>query len=276
MSEVRFIEMIRAKCGKWTMAAALSAGLLGLTGCSYTNPQQTTHQYSASDGTHAEVGPAQLRNMLIVASDENQPGRVLGAIYNSSSDDIRVTLSGAEGAQAQVPVVKNSYTLLNDSTDPVTLSTAGGKPGSLVDVKVTVDGTNMNQTFKVPVLDDTLPEYAPYLPGWSPTPTPSLTDASTAVRRADHTVEVHLVNEMQINPAVGTIEARAAGQQPVGVSYSAGSLEEANGEQPTNFPVCSTASWANWTGIKGTSRWEGLEHLNAPPQPSPMNWYQTR
>jgi hypothetical protein len=73
----------------------------------------------------------------------------------------------------------NSSTLLNESTDPVLLSTAGGIPGSLVDITVTEDGTNTTQTIKVPVLDGTLPEYAPYLPGGRPTPTPSATSTST-------------------------------------------------------------------------------------------------
>lgn len=176
---MRFAGMNRGQCGKLAVTAALSAGLLTLTGCGYINDQQTTEQYVASDGTHAEVGPVQLRNMLIVASDENRPGRVLGAIYNSSSRDVTVTLSGAEGAQAVVPVERNSYTLLNDSTNPVVLSTAGGKPGSLVDITVSAGGTNLSQTVKVPVVDATLAEYAPYLHGGSPTPTPSVTSTPT-------------------------------------------------------------------------------------------------
>lgn len=177
---VDFIQVNWEQRGKRSMmAAALSAGLLGLAGCGYINAQQTTQQYAASDGVHADVGPVQLRNMLIVASDENRPARVIGAIYNSSPNDITVTLSGAEGAQAEVPVEKNSYTLLNDSTEPVVLGAAGGKPGSLVDIKVTAGGTNPSQTIKVPVLDATLPEYAPYLPGGSPTPTPSATSTAT-------------------------------------------------------------------------------------------------
>lgn len=177
---MHFIQVNREQRGKRAIrVAALSAGLLGLIGCGYINAQQTTQQYTASDGVHADVGPVQLRNMLIVASDESRPGRVIGAIYNSSSNDITVTLSGAEGAQAAIPVEKNSYTLLNDSTDPVVLSAAGGKPGSLVDIQVTAGGTNPSQTIKVPVLDATLPEYAPYLPGGSPTPTPSVTSTST-------------------------------------------------------------------------------------------------
>jgi hypothetical protein len=48
-----------------------------------------------------------------------------------------------------------------------------------VDIKVTEDGTNVEKTVKVPVVDATLPEYAPYLPGGSPTPTPSETGTST-------------------------------------------------------------------------------------------------
>lgn len=177
---MRFTAMNRGQRGKLAMAAAaLSVGLLALTGCGYINAQQTSEQYAASDGTRSDVGPVELRNMLIVASDENQPGRVIGAIYNSSSKDVKVTLSGAEGSKTEVSVKKNSYTLLNDSTDPATLSTAGGKPGSLVDIKVTEDGTNVEKTVKVPVVDGTLQEYAPYLPGGSPTPTPSETGTST-------------------------------------------------------------------------------------------------
>lgn len=177
---MHFAKMTLRHCSTFAIAViALSAGLIGPTGCGYINPQQTTYQYAASDGIHAEVGPAKLRNILIVASDENQPGRVIGAIYNSSPNDITVSLNGAGGAQAEVAVEKNSYTLLNESTDPVILSTAGGRPGSLVDITVTEDETDMTQVIKVPVLDGTLPEYAPYLPGGPPTPSPGPTSTAT-------------------------------------------------------------------------------------------------
>lgn len=177
---MRFTAMNRGQRGKLAMAAAaLSVGLLTLTGCGYINAQQTSEQYAASDGTRSDVGPLELRNMLIVAADEKQPGRLIGAVYNSSSKDVKVTLSGAEGAQTEVSVAKNSYTLLNDSTDAAILSTAGGKPGSLVDIKVTEDGTNVNKTIKVPVVDGTLKEYQAYLPeGSTPAPTPSETGTS--------------------------------------------------------------------------------------------------
>jgi hypothetical protein len=162
--------MNRAQRGKLALAAAaLGLGLLTMTGCGYITPQQTTQQYSASDGIRADLGPLELRNMLIVSAGEDKPGRLLGAVYNSSSKDVKLTVNGAKGSQTQVSVKANSYTLLNDSTDEAILSTSGGAAGSLVDIKVREDGTNVDKTIKVPVLDATLKEYQKYLPEGSQT-----------------------------------------------------------------------------------------------------------
>jgi hypothetical protein len=169
---VRSTAMNRALRGKLALtAAALGVGLLA-SGCGYTNPQQTSEQYQSSDGIIADLGPLQLRNILIISSGEKEPGRVIGAVYNSSSKDVTLKLSGAEGSQTEVPVEANSSTLLNSTTDEAILSTTGGIPGSLVDVKISEDGTNVNSTVRVPVLDATLPEYKEYLPAGS-TPSPS-------------------------------------------------------------------------------------------------------
>jgi hypothetical protein len=179
---VRFTAMNRAQSGKLALAAGvLALGLATMTGCGYITPQQTTHQYSSSDGIRADLGPLQLRNMLIVSAGEDKPGRLIGAVYNSSSQDVKLTVNGAKGSQTQVPVKANSYTLLNGSTDEAILSTSGGIPGSLVDIKVTEDGTNVNKTVKMPVLDATLPEYKEYLPaGSEPTGSASATPSPSA------------------------------------------------------------------------------------------------
>ena len=169
--------MNRAQRGKLALAAAaLGLGLVTVTGCGYITPQQTSHQYSASDGIRADLGPLQLRNFMIVSAGEDKPGRLLGAVYNSSSQDVKLTVNGAEGSQTQVSVKANSYTLLNDSTDEAILSTSGGIAGSLVPVKITENGTNVSNTVKVPVLDATLEEYKDYVP----TPSASATSSSSA------------------------------------------------------------------------------------------------
>ncbi|HEY1156307.1 MAG TPA: hypothetical protein VGE95_08490 [Arthrobacter sp.] len=168
--------MNRAQRGKLALtAAALGASLL-TAGCGYITPQQTSHQYSASDGIRADLGPLQLRNILIVSAGENEPGRLIGAVYNSSSKDVKLTVNGAKGSQTEVPVKANSYTLLNENSDAAILSTTGGKPGSLVDVKISENGTNVSNTVKVPVLDATLQENKNYVP----TPNSSATSSSSA------------------------------------------------------------------------------------------------
>ncbi|WP_397428272.1 hypothetical protein [Pseudarthrobacter sp. BRE9] len=173
---MRSTAMNRAQRGKLALtAAALGASLL-TAGCGYITPQQTSHQYSASDGIRADLGPLQLRNILIVSTGEDEPGRLIGAVYNSSSKDVKLTVNGAKGSQTEVPVKANSYTLLNEDSDKAILSTTGGKPGSLVDVKISENGTNVSNTVKVPVLDATLEEYK----GYVPTPSPSATSSSSA------------------------------------------------------------------------------------------------
>jgi hypothetical protein len=177
---VRFTAMNRGQRGKLAMAtAALGIGLLSVTGCGYLNAQQTTHQYSASDGTRTDLGPLQLRNFLVVSEGEDKPGRVIGAVYNSSSNDVKLTISGAGGSQTEVSVKKNSYTLLNESADEAILSTTGAAPGTLVEVTIREDGTNQNAKFKVPVMDGTLADYKKYLPASEPTDTATATPSST-------------------------------------------------------------------------------------------------
>ncbi|MGY2743721.1 hypothetical protein ACVWZ8_000838 [Arthrobacter sp. UYCu723] len=178
---MRFTAMNRGQRGKLAMAtAALGIGLLSVTGCGYINPQQTSEQYSASDGTRTDLGPLQLRNMMIISAGEDKPGRVIGAVYNSSSSDVKLTITGAGGSQTDIPVKKKSSTMLNDSTDEAILSSTGAKPGSVVEVCISEDGTNQNAKFKVPVLDATITDYKQYLPSSAPTGTDTATPTSTA------------------------------------------------------------------------------------------------
>jgi hypothetical protein len=178
---VRSTAMNRAQRGKLALtAAALGVGLLA-SGCGYTNPQQTSEQYQSSDGIITDLGPLKLRNFLIISSGEDQPGRLIGAVYNSSSQDVKLKINGAGGSQTEVPVKANSSTLLNGSSDEAILSTTGGQPGSLVDVKISEDGTNVSNNVKVPVLNATLDEYKQYLPaGSSPSPSTTPVPSPTA------------------------------------------------------------------------------------------------
>ena len=178
---MRFTAMNRGQRGKLAMAtAALGIGLLSVTGCGYINPQQTSEQYSASDGTRTDLGALELRNFIIIADGDDTPGRVIGAVYNTSSKDVVLTIKGAAGSQAEVPVKQKSYTMLNDSTDAAILTPAGAKPGAVLEVTISENGTNKEAKFTVPVMDGTIVDYKSYLPTPEPTATSTATSGETA------------------------------------------------------------------------------------------------
>ncbi|MCZ9884181.1 hypothetical protein [Arthrobacter sp. B2a2-09] len=178
--------MNRVQRGKLAMAAAaIGIGLLSVTGCGYINPQQTNQQYSPSDGVREDLGSLQLRNMLIISTDANKPGRVIGAVFNTSSSDATLTISGAGGSQATIPVKAKSQTYLNDTTDAAILSTTGGAPGSVV--SVTIKTGSDSRTVQFPVLDASLKEYAKYLPTASASPSASVSGSATSSSSATPT-----------------------------------------------------------------------------------------
>ena len=163
-------------------AAALALGLVLLTGtgCSYDNPAETAKITPATNGIHTVVGPMKLADMLILSHEAEQPGRIMGTVFNTSSTDAVVTISVASGSKVSIPVKANGYTSLAQPPAMVLESTAGS-PGSMVTVRVSEDSTGTSADIQLPVLDSTLPEYQSYMPATPGSGTPSTTQpGSTA------------------------------------------------------------------------------------------------
>lgn len=143
------------------VAPALAAGALLLAACS---PTTTTLPYSPSDGRRVDVEP-QLRglNLLVVTTEEGEAGNLLGALTNDSADDVEFTLA-ADGADAvTVPVAGGQTVYLGtEDGEDLQLDAVSVAPGGVVPATLSVDGTSVD--FTIPVLDGTLPEYAPYVP----------------------------------------------------------------------------------------------------------------
>jgi len=148
-------------------AAAVALALLGATGCGAINEQATTKQYAASDGIVRNVGDVKLRNLLIVAADEAEPGRIIGTAVNTSSSPVELSFE-AEGGTAQVTIPANSEYRFDDVAEDevegeAVLAQAGAMPGALA--PVTVTAASDSEELQIPVVDGTLPEYAQYVPG---------------------------------------------------------------------------------------------------------------
>ncbi|MCH6471616.1 hypothetical protein [Sinomonas terrae] len=181
---MRFTASTPAK--RVALVAAIGVGLLTATGCGYINPQQTASPYAASDGIDANVGSLQLRNALIASAGNagssptpsaGAPGRMLGSLYNTSSNDLSVTMTTPGQSTVSLTVPSNGTVRLEDNPTPADFANVGGVPGSLVSVKVS-DGTS-TQDVQIPVLDGTLEQYRQFLPSPSAKATSSATAGAT-------------------------------------------------------------------------------------------------
>ncbi|GAB4100969.1 hypothetical protein [Sinomonas halotolerans] len=167
------------------LIAALGVGLLSATGCGYINAQQTTHKYAASDGIVADLGPLQLRNVLVVSSGRAEgseglsadaPGRLLGTVFNTSAQEVALTFSDA-GTPVRLDIPANGEVNLGEEGMPIELSESGAIPGGLAPIEFTAAGTS--KELSVPVLDGALAEYREYLPSSAATPSATATPSES-------------------------------------------------------------------------------------------------
>ena len=189
---------------RFSLIAAIGVGVLSATGCSYINPQSTDQQYAASDGVRTDLGSLQLRNILIVSSGTDKPGRVIGAVYNTSDSDVRLTITGAGGSSTEFTVKSEGQYMLNQDEPPAVLDSVSAAPGQMEKLTLSQDGSKGPQTqdLSVPVLDGTLKEYQQYLPTPSSSSTPSSTSSSTSTSGSSS------------NPTSSTLESASPSATP--------------------------------------------------------------
>jgi hypothetical protein len=180
---------VLSRAQRFSLIAAIGVGLLSATGCSYINPQSTDQISSVADGVQTDLGSLQLRNIFIVSNGTDKPGRVLGAVYNTSGSDIRLTITDSGGSSADISVKANGQYLLNSSESPALLDSVGAAPGAMEKLTLSQDGTKGPQTqdFSVPVLNGALKEYQQYVPTPSPSSSPTSSSASTSGSSASAT-----------------------------------------------------------------------------------------
>lgn len=140
--------------------------LVGLPGCSAATPDEDWH--AIANGVDGDVGAVEIRSLLIVSQDENQPGRFLGTLFNTSTEPVDVVLSDSDDS---VTVRVEPQGELGFDTNPLLLSSVSDIPGSRVPISVTVGSEK--KEFSTPVLDGTLQAYRPFLPSTGPSAPPS-------------------------------------------------------------------------------------------------------
>jgi hypothetical protein len=141
-------------------AAVLGVGLV-LGGCAVGNPITTQYSYAPSDGVRVQAADGvSVENLMVLTEGEGQPGHLLGAVVNHTTQDVRVSLTVGQGSAVPVHVPAEGEVNLADQK--VTTSSVSVPPGATVPGTVSADGTG-EISVEVPVLDGTLPAYDQYL-----------------------------------------------------------------------------------------------------------------
>ncbi len=145
-------------------AALCAAVLLGATGCNFIAPQATTITYSASDGVNVPAsGPLEVRNALIVATEDGKSGNLIAAIVNATdkAETLSVQIEGSAPLTLRVPA--HTTASLGANEEPLLIERLNVKPGATVEVYFQ-SGSATGAALHLPVLDGTLPEYADLVP----------------------------------------------------------------------------------------------------------------
>lgn len=145
-------------------AAAASALAITLAACS---PVLTHKPYGASDGMRISWGenlPIRGENVLLLASEQGAPARLVGGLTNDTAQDAEITLGFLEGTPVTIIVPAHDTVLLDGALGPdVILADVPAAPGSTVAMGFATPSQGAVE-FQVPVLDGTLDEYATLVP----------------------------------------------------------------------------------------------------------------
>lgn len=140
------------------------AGLSALTisvvlaGCSTTSPMSTELVYNPGDGITLDLGDVQVRDLLVLGTEEGAPATVIAYVVNRSPEteatvsfgDSEVTVPAGTALQVSPP-----------GEAGLELSSLDAAPGAMVPVEVSVNGGPPAQV-SVPVLTTDNPNYSDY------------------------------------------------------------------------------------------------------------------
>jgi hypothetical protein len=162
-------------------SAALSAlVLMGATGCTFITPQSTKTEYAASDGINVSDpdGPIDVRNVLVVATEDGSVGNLVAGIVNPTDESATLTIALADSETFTITVPAGDTVSLGADEDPLRIVGLDTKPGATVEIHFQ-SGDSTGVKAEVPVLDGSLPYYADLVPSESvSTPTPIPTDTA--------------------------------------------------------------------------------------------------
>ena len=114
--------------------AAVGAAL-ALSACQTQSPVQTDTAYQPADGVAVDLGPVQLRDLVVISEGKDKPGVLSASVSNTSGDAQRLAFALPQGQPVYAETKAYSEERLSD-TSQVQLPSVPVNPGDVVTLTV--------------------------------------------------------------------------------------------------------------------------------------------
>jgi hypothetical protein len=148
-------------------------------GCSFMNPATITTPYAASDGVNVDLSKeVKLRNFLVVATEEDGQGAVVGAVVNDGDRSVTVEFTADLGENTQPYVLKvtvppnNQVLVAPGEKQELVIPDLPAAPGGVVGMTAAAPSTGSEEFF-APVLPPEGPYEGLTVPPTTEPPTPT-------------------------------------------------------------------------------------------------------
>lgn len=142
---------------------------LGTSGCGFLVPQATTIEYDASDGVGDSVGDIDVRNALIVASEDGSVGHLVVTLINTGTSAHSVKVEFDNGTSTEVTIDADEVFTFSadaerdDERQNIVIDPLDAQAGSTTPVFFQY-GTETGVTLDVPVYTGDLIVYSTLVP----------------------------------------------------------------------------------------------------------------
>jgi|GEM_PF-2145449 len=148
--------------GRVMLAGAAVLTAAGLAGCDLLTgdePLPPEELEGIAIGANAELAGVDVRSIVLIATDEGEPGRMLGTLVNGAEEAVEVTFSDEDDS---VSVTVPAGDLLKFEEQETVLDSVDQRPGSYVPITVSAGGEEVE--IPVPVFDGDLEFYSTFVP----------------------------------------------------------------------------------------------------------------
>lgn len=143
-----------SRTGSFVVTALVTCALV--TACS--SPESVDQDVSAV-GENGSVGNIDLLSIVLVASAEGEPGRLLGTLENESTQSVEVIISDEDDSAVITVPAGDEYRF---SDNEILFDTVADAPGATT--TITAATAAGSTELLVPIHDGTLERFRPYLP----------------------------------------------------------------------------------------------------------------